>query len=154
MDLMSSDVLFICVCVFFCLNYLVGGLGCYINLCCPFHWFPICSWMVPSGPLTIKVSLTIKASWFTLGLPIPSRWFCMLLVHVYKGWYRMHLLVHSNHYLQIPARLRLQFSSVARSTSFCVLFAALSLTEVTDRDRTRLNPFTTSGRKLLNRQSK
>ena len=40
----------------------------------------------------------------------------------------------SNHYLQIPARLRLQFSSVARSTSFCVLFAALSLTEVTDRD--------------------
>ena len=40
----------------------------------------------------------------------------------------------SNHYLQTPARLRLQFSSVARSTSFCVLFAALSLTEVTDRD--------------------
>ena len=41
----------------------------------------------------------------------------------------------SNHYLQIPARLRLQFSSVARSTSFCVLFAALPLTEVTDRDK-------------------
>ena len=40
----------------------------------------------------------------------------------------------SNHYLQIPARLRLQFSSVARSTSFYVLFAALSLTEVADRD--------------------
>ena len=40
----------------------------------------------------------------------------------------------SNHYLQTPARLRLQFSSVARSTSFCVLLAALSLTEVTDRD--------------------
>ena len=37
-----------------------------------------------------------------------------------------------NHYLQIPARPRLQFSSVARSTSFRVLFAALSLTEVTD----------------------
>ena len=60
----------------------------------------------------------------------------------------------SNHYLQTPARLRLQFSSVARSTSFCVLFAALSLTEVTDRDRTRSNPFTTGGRKLPNRQSK
>ena len=60
----------------------------------------------------------------------------------------------SNHYLQTPARLRLQFSSVARSTSFCVLFAALSLTEVTDRDRTRSNPFTTGRRKLPNRQNK
>ena len=60
----------------------------------------------------------------------------------------------SNHYLQTPARLRLQFSSVARSTSFCVLFAALSLTEVTDRDTsfldTALRPSSGTSRSPLN----
>ena len=45
----------------------------------------------------------------------------------------------SNHYLQTPARLRLQFSSVARSTSFCVLFAALSLT--VDKQMHPIPPF-------------